>query len=297
MRPEARDSSATSSSAELAGVDGHGPAREIDMEGLVDVDGELAAVELDRHGRVPAAQGERDGRATGARARGRVSPPPRSKMRRDRASPDSHPTRRSCGSGTAGRSRWAGRRAAGRVPRVGSRPGPRSRTAIADRRRAGRAGRRSADAVGGAPLEVVDRSRRGPCRPARGRAGDRRAEPVADGLDRGGPERSRPSVAGRGSPRGRRCPRLRLGPVRVKIRRRATKPGASGARAAARRRRPGRCGGRTTGGPRRGERERASADRLHDRVVDAEGLPLLEPHASGGRGARRGRRPLRGPPP
>ena len=65
--------------ADLAAIDGHRPAGQVDVQRLVDVDLELAAVELHGDGRVAAAQREGDGGAARARCPTTASPPPRAR--------------------------------------------------------------------------------------------------------------------------------------------------------------------------------------------------------------------------
>ena len=67
--------------SDLAAEDRHGPARQVDVEVLADLDLELAAVELAPYRRVAAAQDVGDGRAARAGAARSVSPTPRSKIR------------------------------------------------------------------------------------------------------------------------------------------------------------------------------------------------------------------------
>ena len=201
------------------------------MQRLVDVDLQLAAVELDRDRRVAAAQHVGDRGAAGAGARGQRLPHPALEdPRADAVGRELGPERDVGAVGEArGGARSAGRSRRGRAPRARSRVGDADRALrVADRRRAGSA---SAAAI------ARRRRRRSPWTQLRAAhvdaagalAGDRRADLAGGGLDR---ER----VARRSS-RARRRYRIASRaplpdssasePSGLKIRSRATKPGSS----------------------------------------------------------------------
>ena len=176
--------------AELAAVDGHGPAGQVHVQVLPHLDLEVAAVEVHGHRAVDARAARRPRRRRWRRCRTTSSPPPRAR----RSAPGSRRRRRGRQNDTLvrfGNSSWrsiggpsSGRSSSSRPVRP-----PRSRTAGCRSRRTGSATRgrrpRASPPVVAARREVL-RGQLGPAHVDRagGRAGDARADLAGRRLDR-----------------------------------------------------------------------------------------------------------------